>query len=462
MFKKVLIANRGEIALRVIRACKDLGVATVAVYSEADKDSLPVRFADEDVCIGPAPSAQSYLDPKRIISAAEVTNSDAIHPGYGFLAENADFAEICEACNIKFIGPPARLIRLMGDKIQAKIVMQKTGIPVIPGSLKALESVDEASGIASEIGYPVLIKAAAGGGGKGMRIAGDEKSLKENFQVAQTEAKNSFGNPQVYLEKFFSSSRHIEFQILADSFGDIVHLGERDCTIQRKHQKLLEESPSPIMTDLLRDKMGKAAVLGAKSVGYQNVGTMEFLLDSEGNFYFMEMNTRIQVEHTITEEVVDMDLIREQIRIAYGDKLNYEQKDIILKGHAMECRINAEDPDREFLPSPGEISSFHVPGGHGVRVDTHAFAKYIIPTYYDSMIAKLITFGKSRNETILKMRRALEEFIIEGVKTTIPFHKEVLTNAQFIQGKYDTTFVEKLMAVKKQVRQEKSAQKITT
>ena len=451
MFKKVLIANRGEIALRVIRACKELGIATVAIYSEADRNSLHVRFADEDVCIGPSKPSESYLDPRRVISAAEVTNSDAVHPGYGFLAENADFAEICESCNIKFIGPPSEIIRMAGDKALAKEKMKQAGVPVIPGSEGAVGSLEEASDIASQVGYPVLVKASAGGGGKGMRVAHGEGDLKKSFDMAKLEAGASFGNAQVYVEKLIPNPRHIEVQILGDALGNIIHLGERDCTIQRRYQKLVEEAPSPAIDQNLRQKIGEAAVKGAKSVGYSSAGTVEFLLEKEGNFYFMEMNTRIQVEHPVTEEVADLDLIKEQIRMAAGERLGFSQDTVNIRGHAIECRINAEDPDKDFLPSPGVITSFHLPGGHGVRVDTHAYAKYQIPPFYDSMIAKLIVYGRRREEAILKMRRALDEFIIEGIKTTIPFHKTIFSNTNFISGNYDTSFVENLFKEKKEV-----------
>ena len=451
MFKKVLIANRGEIALRIIRACKELGISTVAVYSDADRNSLHVRFADEDVCIGPPKPTESYLDPRRVISAAEVTNSDAIHPGYGFLAENADFAEICESCQIKFIGPTSEIIRMAGDKALAKQRMKKAGVSVIPGGEGAVESLEQAQDIASEIGYPVLVKASAGGGGKGMRMAQDEKELKKNYEMAKMEAGASFGNADVYIEKFISHPRHIEVQILGDGFGNIIHLGERDCTIQRRYQKLVEEAPSPAIGPELRGKIGETAVRGAKSVGYSSAGTVEFLLDNEGNFYFMEMNTRIQVEHPVTEEVADLDLIKEQIRISAGERLGFAQENVKITGHAIECRINAEDPENDFMPSPGIITSFHVPGGYGVRVDTHAYAKYRIPSFYDSMIAKLIAYGRKREEAILKMRRALDEFIIEGVKTTIPFHKIIFSNTNFISGKYDTSFVESLYKEKKEM-----------
>jgi acetyl-CoA carboxylase biotin carboxylase subunit len=448
LFKKILIANRGEIALRIIRACKELGIAAVAIFSDADRGSLHVRFADEDVCIGPAQSQDSYLDPKRIISAAEVTNADAIHPGYGFLAENPDFAEICESCDIKFIGPSSDMIRLMGDKALAKKTMSDAGIPVIPGSDGVVASLENAKSICYEIGFPVIIKASYGGGGKGMRIVRDEDELKKGWEMARLEAGAAFGNPSVYLEKYIPNPRHIEFQILGDSFGNIIHLGERDCTVQRRHQKLLEESPSPVMDENLRKRMGKKAVNGAKSVDYQSAGTIEFLLDENKNFYFMEMNTRIQVEHPVTEEVTDIDLIKEQIRLAYGEKLTFSQGDISFRGHAIECRINAEDPQKDFLPCPGTITSFHTPGGHGIRVDTHAYAKYVIPPFYDSMIAKLIAHGKTREEAILKARRALEEFIIEGVETTIEFHKKILSDERFISGRFGTSLVEEMLKEK--------------
>ncbi len=445
MFKKVLVANRGEIALRIIRSCKELGITTVAIFSEGDTQSLHVRFADEDVCIGPAKSQDSYLDPKRIISAAEVTNADAIHPGYGFLAENPDFAEICESCDIKFIGPSSETIRLMGDKALARGTMKKAGLPVILGSDGVVESEEMALSLCYQIEFPVIIKASFGGGGKGMRIATNEAELKKGFQMARLEAEAAFGSPEVYIEKYISNPRHVEIQILGDSFGNVIHLGERDCSLQRRHQKLLEESPSPVVEEELREKMGDAAVKGAKSVNYQSAGTVEFLVDSDKNFYFMEMNTRIQVEHPVTEEVTDVDLIKEQIRLACGEKLRLSQDDIHLKGHAIECRINAEDPAKGFLPAPGMIQSFHVPGGHGIRVDTHAYAKYVIPPYYDSMIAKLIAHGKNREEAILKARRALDEFIIEGVPTTIDFHKKILTDKRFISGQFTTSLIEEML-----------------
>lgn len=446
MLKKVLIANRGEIALRIIRACRDLGIKTVAVYSEADRDSLHRRFADEDVCIGPPHSSNSYLDPKRIIAAAEVTNSEAIHPGYGFLAENADFADISASCEIKFIGPPSDVIRRMGDKSAAKQLMKEAGVPVVPGSEGVVETVDDALRIADGIGYPVIIKASAGGGGRGMRIAANAQDMQSAFRTARMEAEVAFKNAEVYIEKYVTNPRHIEVQILADEHGNVIHLGERDCTVQRRHQKLIEESPSPSLTPELRAKIGESAVLGAERAGYQNAGTIEFLLDTDGSYYFMEMNTRIQVEHPVTEEVTDIDLVREQLRIASGLPLEMTQADVKIRGHSMECRINAENPDMDFRPSPGQITSFHVPGGLGIRVDTHAYAKYVIPAFYDSMIAKLITHGKTRADAVMRMQRALEEFVIEGVDTTLDFHKKVFGDPTFQSGNYDTTFVEKFMA----------------
>jgi acetyl-CoA carboxylase biotin carboxylase subunit len=445
LFKKILVANRGEIALRIIRACKELGIATVAVSSEADAQSLHVRFADEDVCIGPSRSQDSYLDPKRIISAADVTNADAIHPGYGFLAENPDFAEICESCEIKFIGPSSETIRLMGDKSLAKDTMRRAGVPVIPGSEGVVESEERALELCRQMGFPVMVKASFGGGGKGMRIAHNEDELIKGFRMAKTEAAAAFGNSEVYIEKYVSDPRHIEIQILGDAYGSVIHLGERDCSLQRRHQKLLEESPSPVVDENLRQRMGEVAVKGAKSVNYESAGTVEFLLDSDKNFYFMEMNTRIQVEHPVTEEVTDVDLIKEQIRLAGGEKLGLTQDDVCLKGHAIECRINAEDPRKGFLPAPGMITSFHVPGGHRIRVDTHAYAKYVIPPYYDSMIAKLIAHGKSREEAILKARRALDEFIIEGIPTTIEFHKIILRDKRFISGQFNTSLIDEIL-----------------
>ena len=446
MFKKVLIANRGEIALRIIRACRDLGIKTVAVYSEADRDSLHRRFADEDVCIGPAHSTESYLDPKRIISAAEVTNAEAIHPGYGFLAENADFSDISSSCEIKFVGPPADVIRRMGDKAAAKKLMKEAGVPVVPGSDGSVDSIEDAYKIADEIGYPVIVKASAGGGGRGMRVATSRDEMQSAYSTARMEAEAAFKNPEVYIERYVTNPRHVEVQILADEHGNVIHLGERDCTVQRRHQKLIEEAPSPALTPELRQKMGELAVRGAARAGYQNAGTIEYLLEPDGSFYFMEMNTRVQVEHPVTEEVSDIDLIREQLRIASGLPLDMNQSDIVIRGHSMECRINAENPDANFRPSPGQITSFHVPGGLGVRVDTHAYAKYVIPAFYDSMIAKLITHGKTRADAIMKMQRALEEFVIEGVDTTIGFHKKVFSDPVFQSADYDTSFVEKFIA----------------
>lgn len=446
MFSKILIANRGEIALRVIRACKELGIATVGVYSQADEDSLHVRFADETVCIGPPPSSESYLNISRIISAAELTNVEAIHPGYGFLAENADFAEACEDCGITFIGPSGEMIRQMGDKSYARETMRQAGLPIIPGSDGVLRDADQALNVAHKIGYPVMVKATAGGGGRGMRIAAGEESLRRSWEMAAVEAETAFGNSDLYLEKFMERPRHVEFQILGDSSGNIIHLGERDCSIQRRHQKLVEESPSPAITPQLRKKMGADAVRAAKSIQYQGAGTVEFLLDSGGRHYFMEMNTRIQVEHPVTEAVVGLDLIKEQIRLAAGEPLGYEQKAVVQEGHAIECRINAEDPDRGFQPTPGKITSLNVPGGPGIRVDTHVYAHYIIPAHYDSLLAKLIAHGRDREEARLRMVRALEEFVVEGPKTTIPFHQRVIADPRFALGDFDTSFVEEMNA----------------
>ncbi len=449
LFKKILIANRGEIALRIIRACKELGIASVAVYSEADADSLHVRFADESVCIGPPPPGESYLDPRRIISAAEITNSEAIHPGYGFLAENPDFAEICNSCEIVFIGPHPDSIRDLGNKSLAKKTMAKAGVPVIPGSAGLIPDIKAAKIAAGEIGYPLIIKATAGGGGRGMRIVGSLDELQPAFDNARSEASVAFGNPDVYFEKFITNPRHVEIQILADSHGNTVHLGERDCTVQRRHQKLIEESPSPVLTAPLREQMGKAAVEGAAAAGYIGAGTFEFLVDSDGSFYFMEVNTRIQVEHPVTEEITGIDLIKEQIRIAEGEKLGFNQDQITFSGHTIECRINAEDPDKGFRPCPGQITAFHIPGGHNVRVDTHAYANYVIPSNYDSLVAKLIVSGKNRQEAVSRMKRSLEEFIIEGIPTTRGFLQRVFKNDDFIQGRYDNTFVEKFLAAEK-------------
>ncbi len=440
--QKVLIANRGEIALRIIRACMELGLTTIAVHSEADEDSLHVWLADQSVRIGGPKSSESYLDPRRIISAAVITGADAIHPGYGFLAENADFAEICEAHNIIFVGPTPEQIRAMGDKAEAKRLMREAGVPVIPGSDGVVEDLDEAIKIAKDIGYPVMIKATAGGGGKGMRTANNEAELIKNFEMARSEAQAAFGNPGVYIEKLIVNPRHIEVQLLGDGKGNVIHLGERDCSIQRRHQKLIEESPSPFVDEELREKLGTAAVAGAKKINYRGAGTIEFLVDKDKNFYFMEMNTRIQVEHPVTEMVTRVDIVKEQLRIASGEGLRFKQEDIKFEGHAIEVRINAEDPDNNFAPCPGKIESFHVPGGPGIRVDTHVYAGYVIPPYYDSIIAKLIVWGENRSEALSRMRRALKEFIIDGVKTTIPFHQKVMEDSRFTSGDFDTSFLE--------------------
>ena len=442
MFHKILIANRGEIALRIIRTCRELGIKTVAVYSEADRYALHVRFADEAVCIGPPSSRESYLNIPRIIAAAEITNADAIHPGYGFLAENASFAEICTSSGLKFIGPQPDSIQAMGDKAYAKETMRKAGVPVIPGSDGVVSDVAKAREIAEEVGYPVMIKAAAGGGGKGMRIVRDSEEFERAFQMARAEAESAFGNPEVYIEKFVEQPRHVEVQILGDQYGNVIHLGERDCTIQRRHQKLIEESPSPIVDEELREQMGLAAVKAAKTVHYEGAGTVEFLVDKQRNFYFMEMNTRIQVEHPVTEQVTGIDLIRAQIEIASGQRI--PRKKIRPHGSAIECRINAEDPYHGFRPSPGRITSFHIPGGFGVRVDTAAYAGYEIPPYYDSLVAKLIVWAETREQAINKMVVALDEFIIEGIHTTIPFHQRVFQDANFRSGQYDTSFIESL------------------
>ena len=446
MFEKILIANRGEIALRVIRACKELGVRTLAVYSEADVDSLHVQLADESICIGAAPSSESYLKIDRIMSAAEVGDVDAIHPGYGFLAENAHFAEVCESCNIKFIGPPAHAMHCMGDKNTARLCARKAGVPVTPGSDGIVEDEEEAVKIAKKIGYPVMIKAVAGGGGRGMRVAHNEPSLMAGFHAARHEAEKAFGNGDVYMEKFVVSPHHIEFQIVADSHGHIVHLGERDCSIQRRNQKVIEECPSPFMTPALRKKMGNAAVKLAKSVDYENAGTIEFLVDKDRHFYFMEMNTRIQVEHTITEEVYGCDLVKEQIRIAAGEPLSQHVAHAVPRLHAIQCRINAEDPAKDFQPSPGRINFYYAPGGRGVRVDSHAYTGYTVPSYYDSLIAKIITVGATRINAIDRMRRALDEYYITGIKTTVPFHAAMMRNGEFRAGNYDTGFVERIMS----------------
>ena len=442
MFKKVLIANRGEIALRVIRACRELGIQTVAVYSEADRESLHVRFADDDVCIGPAPSRDSYLKIPRIIAAAEITGADAIHPGYGFLAENAEFAETCVASNIAFIGPTAEQIRVMGDKAAARKAMTAVGVPIVPGTPGPVEDVDEALESAREIGFPVIIKAAAGGGGKGMRVAKDPDDFARSFQLARSEALSAFGNGDVYVEKYLARPRHIEFQILGDKFGNVIHLGERDCSVQRRHQKLIEEAPSPAVTPELRQAMGDAAVAGAKAIDYVGAGTIEMLLNEDGSYYFMEMNTRIQVEHPVTEMLTGVDLVKEQIRVAAGEPLSVLSLPA-LRGHVVECRINAEDPARNFQPSPGKIVVFHPPGGPGVRLDTHVYTGYTVPPYYDSLLAKLICQGRDREEALRRMQMALDSFIIEGVTTTIPFLGRVMTNERFRAGEVDTKFLER-------------------
>lgn len=442
MFKKILIANRGEIALRIIRACHELGIKTVAVYSTADEYSLHVKFADEAVCIGPPPSKDSYLNIPRIIAAGEITNSDAIHPGYGFLSENAEFSHITEENGFTFIGPKPETINAMGNKSQAKDTMKASGVPVIPGSDGVIENTEIGKKLAEEMGYPVMVKASSGGGGKGMRYVENESEFNNAFATAKNEALTAFGDGEMYLEKFLVNPRHIEVQVLADSKGNVVHLGERECTIQRRHQKLIEESPSVVVDDAIRKKMGELAVKGTKAANYIGVGTMEFLMDKNKNFYFMEMNTRIQVEHPVTEMVVGIDLIKQQIRMHAGKSFPDYLYDLKLRGHAIECRINAEDPDKNFIPSPATISSFHLPGGNGIRVDTHAYAGYEIPTYYDSMIGKLIVHASNRDKAINRMQRALEECIIEGPKTTIPFHQAIMKDKQFQSGDFDTGFLE--------------------
>ncbi|HMS30560.1 MAG: acetyl-CoA carboxylase biotin carboxylase subunit [Saprospiraceae bacterium] len=439
MFQKILIANRGEIALRIIRTCKEMGIKTVAIYSTADRESLHVRFADEAVCIGPPASSQSYLSIPKIMAAVEITNADAVHPGYGFLAENAEFAEICKEYGIKFIGPTPEQIRKMGDKITAKETMIKAGVPVVPGSDGLLKDVKQGKKLAIEIGYPIILKATAGGGGRGMRIVWKEEDFEDMWNIARQEAKAAFANDGIYMEKFVEEPRHIEFQIVGDQFGRVVHLSERDCSIQRRHQKLVEESPSPFMTDELREKMGEAAVKAGQSIRYEGVGTVEFLVDKHRNFYFMEMNTRIQVEHPVTEEVIDHDLIKEQIKVAAGIPIS--GKNYYPNMHAIEVRINAEDVYADFRPSPGKITSLHTSKGHGVRVDTHVYAGYSVPPYYDSMIAKLICKAQTREECITKMERALDEFIIEGIKTTLPFHKQLMKNEEFRKGNFNTGFL---------------------
>ncbi len=440
MFKKILIANRGEIALRIIRTCREMGIRTVAVYSKADKESLHVKFADEAICIGEAPSSESYLNITRIISAAEITNADAIHPGYGFLAENAEFSEVCREYKIKFIGATPEMINGMGDKASAKSTMKKAGVPVIPGSEGLLKSVAEGKKQAVKVGYPVILKATAGGGGRGMRIVKDESGFQKAWDDARQESGAAFGNDALYMEKYIEEPRHIEIQIIGDSNGKACHLSERDCSIQRRHQKLIEETPSPVVTDEIRKKMGAAAIAGAEAIKYEGAGTVEFLLDKHGEFYFMEMNTRIQVEHPITEEVTDFDLIKEQIKVAAG--ISISGQNYFPKLYCMECRINAEDPTKDFRPSPGKITNLHMPGGHGIRIDSHVYAGYTIPPNYDSMIAKLIVSGQSREEVMTRMKRALQEFVIEGVKTTIPFHIKLMEDEQFKSGKFTTAFLD--------------------
>jgi acetyl-CoA carboxylase biotin carboxylase subunit len=442
VFKKILIANRGEIAVRVIRACKELGIQTVAIYSEADREALHVKLADEAYCVGPTAGKQSYLNIPNIISTAMLTGAEAIHPGYGFLAENSDFADICASCGITFIGPSPEAIEKMGDKSVAKETMRKANVPIVPGTEGLIDDVGEALSVAETIGYPVIIKATAGGGGKGMRVANNPEELEKSIQIAQVEAEANFGNAGVYLEKYVEEPRHVEIQIMADNYGNVVYLGERDCSVQRRHQKLIEEAPSPALTPEKRKQMGEAAVAAARAVGYSGAGTVEFLYDKHGNFYFMEMNTRIQVEHPVTEWVTGFDLIQEQIRVAAGEKLSFTQEDVKLNGWAIECRINAEDPEKNFMPSPGTITSYLPPGGFGVRVDSAAYPGYKVTPFYDSMIAKLIVWGATREEAIARMKRALSEFQIEGIKTTIPFHLKVLEHPAFVSGDVNTKFLE--------------------
>ncbi|MEC3758823.1 acetyl-CoA carboxylase biotin carboxylase subunit [Bacillus halotolerans] len=443
MIKKLLIANRGEIAVRIIRACKELGIETVAVYSEADKDALHVQMADEAFCIGPKASKDSYLNVTNIVSVAKLTGTDAIHPGYGFLAENADFAELCEEVNVTFVGPSAEAISKMGTKDVARETMKQAGVPIVPGSQGIIENVEEAVSLANEIGYPVIIKATAGGGGKGIRVARTEEELINGIKITQQEAATAFGNPGVYIEKYIEDFRHVEIQVLADNYGNTIHLGERDCSIQRRLQKLLEESPSPALDSEIREQMGEAAVKATKAVGYTGAGTVEFIYDyREQRYYFMEMNTRIQVEHPVTEMVTGTDLIKEQIRVASGMELSLKQEDVLFEGWAIECRINAENPSKNFMPSPGEIKMYLPPGGLGVRVDSAAYPGYTIPPYYDSMIAKVITYGKTRDEAVARMKRALSEFVIEGIETTIPFHIKLLEHETFVSGEFNTKFLE--------------------
>lgn len=441
--KKILIANRGEIALRVIRACKELGIKTVMVYSQADAESLPVRVADEAVCIGPSKAIQSYLNIPNLISAAEVKQVDAIHPGYGFLAENPQFAEVCESCNITFIGPSASVMEQMGDKATAKSIMKKAGVPVVPGSEGIVANEKDALKIASQIGYPVMVKASAGGGGKGMRIAHDEDELKSAMKTAMIEAQAAFGNPEVYIEKYIVSPRHIEIQVIGDSHGNVIHLGERECSIQRRHQKVLEEAPSPFLNAKMREEMGSSAVKAAKAVGYCGAGTVEFIVDQDHNYYFMEMNTRVQVEHPVTEMITGIDIVKEQILVADGKELSLKQEDVVFNGHAIEFRINAEDPDRDFMPSGGRIDFYSPPGGLGIRVDSHIYSGYVIPVFYDSLLGKLVVWGRDRNEAIMRAVRALDEYLIDGVPTTIGLHKKILQNEAFLKGDVNTDFIAK-------------------
>ncbi|MEK6265866.1 MAG: acetyl-CoA carboxylase biotin carboxylase subunit [Clostridium sp.] len=443
MFKKILIANRGEIAVRIIRACNEMGIQTVAVYSEIDKNALHTQMADEAVCIGPAKSADSYLNMQNILSATVLTGAEAIHPGFGFLSENSKFAQMCEECNIKFIGPDSKNMDNMGNKVKAREIMKNAGVPVVPGSDGAVASETEALMWAEKIGYPLMIKASAGGGGRGIRIVRNQEELLPAYNTAKTESKNAFGDDTMYMEKFIEEPKHIEFQILADEHDNVIHLGERDCSIQRRNQKVLEEAPGPLMTEELRKQMGEVAVKAARSINYKNAGTIEFLLDKYGKYYFMEMNTRIQVEHPITEMITGVDLVKSQIKIASGQVLSYKQEDIKIQGHAIECRINAENPSKNFMPCPGEIKSLHIPGGYGVRIDSAAYQGYKIPPTYDSMIGKLIVHGKSREEAICKMRRALGEFIIEGIDTNIDFQFKIINNENFIKGNFDTSFISK-------------------
>ncbi len=443
MFRKILIANRGEIALRIIRACKELGILTVAVHSDVDADALHTKIADESICIGRGPSSESYLNMKAIISAAEVTDAEAIHPGYGFLAENAEFAEICQNCGIVFIGPTPDNIRIMGDKIAGRQSVIKAGVPILPGTKENVPTAEEAQKIAAEIGYPVIVKATAGGGGKGMKVVHSPASLPNQYAMARAEAQASFGNSDVYIEKFCENPRHVEVQILADNHGNVIHLGERDCSIQRRHQKLIEEAPCPVITEAQRQELCACAVNAAKSIGYTSAGTMEFLLDAQGNFFFMEMNTRVQVEHPVSEMITGVDIIKEQIRAANGETLRYKQEDIKINGHSIECRINAEDPVK-FTPCPGKIDGYHPPGGLGVRIDSAVYDQYVVLPHYDSMIAKLIVHADTREEAIKRMARSLDEFIIGGIKTTIPFHQRIMNNKDFIEGNIDTGFIERL------------------